>query len=178
MFLLCSGNLLVGQVAHSTPDQKRPTAEIDYASREAFIHRHITFAGKRIPRVETGAIAANPFLVAERFQEGLAQSDAAILDGVVSVHLEVAFATQVQIDHRMLRKERQHVVEKRDAGFDQRFPAPVNVQFDKDVRLFADSLHLSVPLFHTQRLNNPPVGKQSENPCMRIKSQWDVEPAG
>jgi len=89
----------------------------------------------------------------------------------VSIHLEVAFATQVQIDHRMLRKERQHVVEKRDAGFDQRFPAPVNVQFDEDVRLFADSLHLSVPLFHTQRLTtHPSENKAKIHVCVSNRS--------
>src|SRR5882724_12900893 len=88
----------------------------------------------------------------------------------MSVHLQVALATQMQIHDRMFGEERQHVVEKGYARFDQRLPASVNVQLDPDAGLVGNALHLSVPLFHRCRLNRPFGGKQTENPRMRMKS--------
>src|SRR6266567_8775889 len=88
----------------------------------------------------------------------------------MSVHLQVALATQLQIHDRVFGEERQHVVEKRDAGFDPRVPGSVNVQPDEYASLVGHALHLSVPLFHACRLNRPFGGKQTENPRMRMKS--------
>ena len=64
-------NLLWGQIIQSAPDQIRPAAEIDDASRQAFIHRQVGFAREGISRIETRAVAANPFLVAQRLQKRL-----------------------------------------------------------------------------------------------------------
>src|SRR5947208_5049190 len=87
----------------------------------------------------------------------------------MSVHPKVARATQIQIHDRMFGEERQHVVEKRHARFDQRLPASVNVQLDEYAGLVGNALHLGVALFHACRLNRPFGGKQTENPRMPMK---------
>ena len=76
------------------------------------------------------AVAADAAFVAERGGEGLAERDAAILDGVVRVHGKVAVAAQLQIHDGVLRKQREHVVEERDAGFDGGFAPAVEVEPD------------------------------------------------
>src|SRR5206468_6422752 len=86
----------------------------------------------------------------------------------MSVHLQIALATQMQIHDRMSGEERQHVVEKGDAGSDRRLPASVNVQLDEDDGLVGHALHLSVPLFHGCPLNRPFGGKQTENTRTRM----------
>jgi hypothetical protein len=64
------------------------------------------------------AVAADAAFVAERGGEGLAERDAAILDRVMRVHGEVAFAfAHLQIHGRVFGEQREHVVEERDAGF-------------------------------------------------------------
>jgi hypothetical protein len=70
----------------------------------------------------------------------------------------------------MFGEERQHVVEKGYARFDQRLPASVNVQLDEYAGLVGNALHPSVPLSHGCPLNRPFGGKQIENPRMRMKS--------
>jgi hypothetical protein len=49
----------------------------------------------------------------------------------------------------MLREQGQHVIEKRNAGFDHLFAGSINVEFDNNVRFVGGALHLRVPRFHT-----------------------------
>jgi hypothetical protein len=70
----------------------RPAAEINDAAREAFVHRHIGFAGEGIFGMKARAVTADAALVAQRKRQSLAERDAAIFDGVVRVHGEVAVA--------------------------------------------------------------------------------------
>src|SRR2546427_12219102 len=95
----------------------------------------------------------------------------------MSVHFQVALATQMQIHDRMFGEERQHMVEKGDARFDQRLPVSVNVQLDEYAGLVGDALHLSVPLFHGCPLNRPLGRKQTENTRMRMKWAADSRKA-
>ncbi len=76
------------------------------------------------------AVAADAAFVAERGGEGLAERDAAILDGVVRVHGKIAVAAQLQIHDGVLRKEREHVIEKGNSGFDGGFAPAVEVEPD------------------------------------------------
>jgi hypothetical protein len=55
---------------------------------------------------------------------------------VVRIYRQVPFATQLQIHDRVPGEQRQHVVEKRDAGLDGRFARPVNVQRHRDAGFF------------------------------------------
>ena len=64
--------------------------------------------------------------------EGLAERDAAVLDRVMRVHAKVAVAAQLQIHRRVLREQREHVVEERDAGFDRGFSLAIKVEADGD----------------------------------------------
>ena len=135
-----------GQAA---PGEVRPVAEIDHAPREAFIHRHIRLAGERVARVKPGAVTPHALFVAQRLDERLAQRDAAILDGVVVVHLDVTVATQVQVHRRVLCEQCQHVIEERDAGVDFRFASAVDVQAEPNLRLAGVAFDLCLSWLHS-----------------------------
>ena len=51
-----------------------------------FVHRHVGFAGERIAGIKTRAVTADSPLVPERLEKGLAQGDAAILNGMMGIH--------------------------------------------------------------------------------------------
>ena len=63
-------------------------------------------------------------LVAERLGERGADRDAAVLDGVVAVDLQVALARDVEVPPGVLAELLQHVVEERDAGVGVDDPPP------------------------------------------------------
>jgi hypothetical protein len=75
-------------------------------------------ASEWVPGIKTGAIAADTPFVTEGLYECLPQGNAAIFHGVMGVHFKVSPAFQRQVDDRVLRKKRQHVVKKRDASLD------------------------------------------------------------
>lgn len=141
-------DFLLGKFVQSAPNQIGSPAEINHTAREAFIHRHVSFAGERILRMKTISISADSLFVAERLSERLTERDTAILDRVMRVNFEIAFALQFQINDRVFGKQRKHVVEKRDAGFDRRFSSAVNVQFDFDARFIGVTLERGLALFH------------------------------
>ena len=130
------------EFVQTTPNEVRPAAEIDDASREAFVHRHKAFAAQGAPRIESGSISAQTSFVAEPFCEGLAERDAAVLDRVMRVHFQVALAVELQIEDRVLRKKRQHVIKKRHAGFDRRLAAAINHQLERNLSFLRDALDL------------------------------------
>jgi hypothetical protein len=96
------------------------------------------------------AVAITPYaaFVAKRGGEGLAKRDAAIFDGVVRVHGKVAVAFQLQINHSVPGKQRKHVVEERDAGFDGGFAPAVEVELDGDFRFQRVALDFGTARFH------------------------------
>ena len=73
-----------------------------------------------------------PLLSPSAVRERLAEREAAILDGVVRIHFQIAVAFQLQINHGVFGKQREHVVKKRDAGFDGGFALAVEVEADGD----------------------------------------------
>ena len=126
----------------------RPVAEVDHAAREALVHRHVRLAGERVTRVEPGAVTPHALLVAKRPGERLAKRDAAVLDGVMMIHLDVAVATQVEIHRRVLREQRQHVIEERNAGVDFRLAPAVDVQAEPNLRLAGVAFNLCLAWLH------------------------------
>ena len=94
------------------------------------------------------AVTADAPFVAERERERLAERDAAILDRVMGVHFEVAFAAQLQIHRRVFGEQHQHVVEKRDAGFNRGFSPAVEVEADGDAGFFGVARDFCLPDFH------------------------------
>ena len=62
------------------------------------------------------AVAANARLVAQRLLHRLPEGNADVFDRVVLIDVQIALGLDVQIDRRVLGQQRQHVVEKADAG--------------------------------------------------------------
>src|SRR5438477_7595089 len=104
-----SRDFFLGQSIQAAPDQKRPSAEINDTASQAFVHRHIGFADKRVARIESRAVAPNSPFIAQCPREGLTQGDPAILDGVMGVDLKVSLATKLQVHHGVLGEEAEHV---------------------------------------------------------------------
>ena len=126
----------------------RPSAKINDAAGEAFVHGHVSFAGKRIFRMKPRAVTADAPFVAKRERERLAEREAAILDRVMGVHFQIAAAAQMQIHGCVLREKREHVVEERDAGFDRGFSPAVNIKSDGDAGFFGVARDFCLPGFH------------------------------
>ena len=103
--------------------QVRPAAEIDRRRRERFVHGHQEISG-----------AQNAALRAQRLAHRLAENDARVLDGVVLIHFEIAARVEFQIHRAVPRHERQHVIEKRNAGGDFRAALAVEIQAHANVR--------------------------------------------
>src|SRR6185369_1850984 len=94
------------------------------------------------------AIATDAALVPQGRHKRLTEGDAAILNGMMSVDLKVAFAHQPQIHHRMLRKKGQHVVEKREAGFDGSLSPAVEVETQGNSCFFGLARNACLSRFH------------------------------
>ncbi len=88
---------IVGQIG--------PTAQVHDHAHERLVHGHV---GR--------AVAADALFVAERLGQHLAERDAGILHRVVKIHLDVALGFEIEVEETMPGEEREHVIEKRDAG--------------------------------------------------------------
>src|SRR5882724_3539305 len=86
------GNFLLRKFVQSAPDKMWSSAKIHDATREAFVHRHISFSGERIFWIKSKPVTTNSLFVAERSHKCLSERDAAIFDGVVRIHFQIAFA--------------------------------------------------------------------------------------
>src|SRR5439155_2545934 len=80
------------QFVQTTPNQMWSSAEINDASRQTFIHGHISFAGGGMSRIKACAVPANASLLSESRMKRLTKRNATVLDRVMRIHLEVAFA--------------------------------------------------------------------------------------
>ncbi len=128
-----------GQAVHSPPDERRATAEIHHRPRKGLVHRHVSLSRPGIARVKPGPIAANPALVAERLPERLTEGQSTIFNRVMGIDLQIAPASQFQIDDRMSREEREHVIEKGDARPYGGTTLPVDGQIDDNIGLLGTS---------------------------------------
>ena len=133
------GKSFVSGIVESAPNQVWPAAEINDATREAFVHRNVGFAGERIFRMKARAVAADSFFVAQRLCKRLAQRNAAIFDGVMRVHFQITDGFESQINDSVFREQCQHVIEERDSSLDGRLARAVNVEADFDARLLCDA---------------------------------------
>ena len=61
------------------------------------------------------AITPDAFFVANGLGEGLAQGDADVFDRVVAVDVQIALASDLQINQTVARDLVEHVVQKTDA---------------------------------------------------------------
>src|SRR5699024_3726696 len=103
---------------------------------ERLVHRH-----KRLPEPRDAR------LVAQALAERLSERDAAVLDRVVAVHLQVALAGERQAEAAVHGKAVEHMVKKADAGVDSAFAArKVEGQLDIGFLGFALDFSLSHPV--------------------------------
>ena len=63
----------------------------------------------------------------------LAESDADVFDRVVLIDVQIALGLHVQIDRRVLRQQREHVIEEADAGGNLALPRAVEIQLDANL---------------------------------------------
>jgi len=88
-----------------------------------------------IHRQRNVAVAADPAAVAERLRKGLSQRDADVLHRVVVVNVSVPLRGNSQVKAAVPCKEREHMIEKADAGLDLRRAASVQIKLYGDVGL-------------------------------------------
>ena len=95
--------------------------EVDGGDGEGLVHGHDEVAG-----------AEDAALVAEGLEDGLAEGDAGVFDGVVLVDVEVALDGEGEIEAAVAGKELEHVIEEADAGGDLLGALAVKVEGESD----------------------------------------------
>ena len=123
-------HVLAGEVAErlalqtELDDRAGPAGQVDDRPRQRLVQR-------RVGRAEARDAAPFP----ERLIERLAERQRAVLDRVVIVDLEVALASQGQVEARVPGERAEHVIEEADAGCDLGLAAAVEAEVDLDRRL-------------------------------------------
>ena len=98
------------------------SAQIHHDAAERLIHRDVGMP-----------VACDPGLVAEGLADALAEHDAAVLDRVVEINVHIPIHREVEVDEPVAGKQRQHVIEERDASLDLRGPGSIKVDGQGDV---------------------------------------------
>ncbi len=106
------------------------------------------------------AVPGNAALVVQRRAQGGAQTDRDILDRVVFVDVQVAFATQGKCKSTMTRDLLQHVIEETDAGGDVLRAVGVQVDGQANARLAGVALHGCGPFSAAQRIRDSGPGQR------------------
>ena len=115
--VLAAHRLRHGCVEHEV----RAAGDIQRAEAERLVHRHERLSETRDTRLVTDAL-----------RQCLTERDAAVLDRMVTVHLEVALAGEREAEAGMHGKAVEHMVEKADAGVDPAFAA-LECQLERNV---------------------------------------------
>ena len=89
--------------------------------------------------MKSRTVSADSFFVAERLRKCLPERDAAIFDGVMRVHFQVADCFESQINDRVFGEQSEHVIEEWNSSFDGGLARAVNVETHFDARLFCDA---------------------------------------
>ena len=125
--VLTAHRLRHGCVEHEV----RAAGDIQRAETERLVHRHERLSETRDTRLVTDAL-----------RQCLTECDAAVLDRMVAVHLEVALAGERETEAGMHGKAVQHMVEKADAGVDPAFAA-LERQLERNVGFLGLSFDFS-----------------------------------
>ena len=125
--VLTAHRLRHGCVEHEV----RAAGDIQRAETERLVHRHERLSETRDTRLVTDAL-----------RQCLTERDAAVLDRVMTVHLEVALAGERETEAGMHGKAVQHMVEKTDAGVDLAFAA-LERQLERNVGFLGLSFDFS-----------------------------------
>ena len=141
LVLLFERHLAHRLVIESAVDQIGTPAKIDHAADEALIHRQISLSCKGVARIKTGAVAAQPGLIAESFQKCLTQRQTAILHRMMGIDLYISLAMKLQVHHGVLGKEGKHVIKEGNPRLHGRFTRPVQIQLKADIGLLSRSFN-------------------------------------
>lgn len=106
-----------------TKHERHAATQVNSRGNQRFFHRQ-----------RDAAVTHDPLLVAERFGQGFAETNAGVLDGVMVIDVQVARRFDGQVDQRMLREQRQHVIEEADSGVDLRLAGAVEIERQVDGR--------------------------------------------
>lgn len=98
-------------IVRSVEDKNWAVAEIDDDASESFVHGHVGVT-----------VSLDACFVAEGFPNGVAEDDAGVFDGVVTIDFKISVDVDGEVDERVLRKQREHVIEKRESGGYFAFP--------------------------------------------------------
>src|SRR4051794_27931771 len=79
-------------------------ADIESAAREALFHWHVCLA-----------VAFDSSFVAESGFQYLTENNAHVLDGMVRINLQIAFAAQIDVEKRVAGEQVEHMFKERDA---------------------------------------------------------------
>ena len=113
---------LLGREIHAK-HERHATAQINGRGDQSLFHRQCD-----------AAVADDALLVAERFGQRFAKTDAGVFHRVVMIDVQIAFCGHRQVDQRVLRQQREHVIEEADAGVDLRLAGAVEIKRQVDGR--------------------------------------------
>ena len=115
------------------PDQPRTTSEIQSNLTQAIIHW------------QTIAVSFNASLVAQSFTQAVTQGNGCILDGVMFIHLQIAFHLNGQVQTSMLSNLLQHVVEEAQASRNVTLSATIQIYLYIYISLIGLATHFCYP---------------------------------
>jgi hypothetical protein len=69
---------------------------------------------------------------------------------VVRVHFQITIATQIQVHGGVFGEEREHVIEKRHAGFDCGFAFAIKVEANGNPGFFGVTFEARLACFHAR----------------------------
>src|SRR3954468_9199890 len=119
------------------PDEERTARQVERDLDQRLVEREQ-------PAPEAG----DARLVPHRLHEGLAERDADVLHGVVTVDVEVARRENLEAESTVARELAEHVVEEREASAHLGCARPVEVEVDQDGGLLRLPLLGADPLTH------------------------------
>ena len=101
--------------------ERHATAQIDRCCDQRFFHRQ-----------SDAAVAHDALLVTQRFRQRFAEANARVFDRVVMIDVQVARRLDGQVHQRVLRQQRQHVIEEADSGVDLSLAGAVEIERQVD----------------------------------------------
>ena len=140
------------------PHQPRASAKVQTNLAETVVHRHGI------------AVTLHAPLAAQCLVDALAKGQGGVFDGVMLIHLQIAFHRYLQIHAAMLANLLQHVVEKAQARMDTAPPVAIQVQSNMDVGFLGRAAHLGPALSGKKEFSHtvPIVGSQSADIFQRL----------
>ena len=101
--------------------ERHTTTQIDGRRDQRFFHRQ-----------RDAAVSHDPLFVTHCFGQRFAETDASVFDRVMMIDVQVAGCLDGQIHQRVLRQQRQHVIEEADSGVDLSLAGAVEIERQVD----------------------------------------------